>query len=161
MINASASEVSTSSFPQQGLYLLVVHLPTAASLRVGKKRIINFPAGYYGYVGRAKKNLRARLKRYLSPYRQKHWHIDYLLDQAVIHNIWTSQDEKLISLEKEECRLAAAMRHHFPCQPPQLTGLGASDCRCPGHFIFLGHNLPQINLVLTQLQLMRRKINGI
>jgi len=127
MINASASEVSTSSFPQQGLYLLVVHLPTAASLRVGKKRIINFPAGYYGYVGRAKKNLRARLKRYLSPYRQKHWHIDYLLDQAVIHNIWTSQDE----------------------------------CRCPGHFIFLGHNLPQINLVLTQLQLMRRKINGI
>ena len=45
-------------------YLLFLKLPKMINISVGKLGQFSFPAGQYLYVGRAKKNLEARLKRH-------------------------------------------------------------------------------------------------
>lgn len=161
MTNRPLPAEKNASFPHQGVYLLLLYLETETSLSIGKKRIVNFPAGYYGYVGRAKRNLLARLKRYTLPHRKSHWHIDYFLEKAIIQNIWVMKNDKLTDLKEEECRLAAEMRRLSPTRLPQLKGLGASDCRCEGHFIFLSSDLHKTEFILSHLKLGRRSTNGI
>ncbi|MBW1644981.1 MAG: DUF123 domain-containing protein [Deltaproteobacteria bacterium] len=105
-------------------YQLLIRLPAAAAVEVGKLGRFHFAAGCYRYTGSARRGMAARLARHLRRRKRCHWHIDYFLlgTAAVV----------------EEIRL-----YRLPeCQVNRQTaglivapGFGAGDCRrgCGSH----------------------------
>ncbi|MDK2896825.1 MAG: hypothetical protein PWP04_945 [Candidatus Atribacteria bacterium] len=100
-----------------------------STLVVGKLGRFQFNSGYYLYVGKARRNLRARITRHLNPKKKLHWHVDYLLTKARV--------EKFLLFEgDEECRLAYSLGM-VPGVSLFIPGFGASDCNCPGHLFYI------------------------
>ena len=149
-------EKEKEEVPASGVYLLVLYLPGDSSLPVGRRGIIDFPGGYYIYVGRAQKNLPSRLKRHLTRLEKLHWHIDYFRQKARVKSIWLKTREISDNLPADECTLAAKLRHYSPFELPQIKRLGSSDCGCPGHFIYWGRNYRKIISFLSQASYLRR-----
>lgn len=113
-----------------GTYALVMHLENSQLLPVGKLGKCDFPAGYYIYAGSALNGLDNRLKRHLKTEKSLHWHIDYLLQQARIIQIWYS-----LSNNRLECVWNKIIAE-LPGASPYLTGFGSSDCRCRTHLTY-------------------------
>lgn len=122
--------------PDSGTYVLIVLVSAEGSFRVGEWGELEPADGYYAYVGRAKKGLVARLSRHVSSRKKRYWHVDYLLEHADLVEAW------LFVLEAGECDVASRLveaggkRHG-------LERFGSSDCRCPGHLVYLGRSKPQ------------------
>lgn len=113
----------------KGTYILVLHLPEAVSLRVGRLGTFALAAGWYAYVGSAfgSGGLRGRLRHHLTPAPRPHWHIDYLRHAAQLVEIWyTASDTPY------EHAWAAALRA-LPGASVPIARFGASDCRCAAH----------------------------
>jgi len=66
----------------RGLYLLILRLSKGQTIKVGRLKETYFKPGYYLYVGRAKRGLKARLARHLKKNKKTFWHIDYLVSKA-------------------------------------------------------------------------------
>ncbi|HEK85689.1 MAG: GIY-YIG nuclease family protein [Candidatus Saccharicenans sp.] len=115
----------------RGLYLLILRLKKHKTLPVGRLGEVFFEAGYYIYVGRAKRGLSARIQRHLRANKKIFWHIDYLLKEAQIVSIVTKPGSF------DECGLVKKLLRLFKNSTIPLLGFGASDCRCPGHLIYL------------------------
>ena len=139
--------------PERGTYALVVFLNEKLRLRIGRLGVHDFPPGYYVYAGSALGGLSGRLKRHLKPEKRLHWHIDYLLQHAVISQIWYAQGE-----EKLECTWNALVSA-LPGAEPSVRGFGCSDCRCTTHltyfpavppFDIFGHKLQENGLPQAQ-----------
>ena len=113
-----------------GTYALLIRLGVGVCLRVGKLGIHNLPPGYYVYVGSALGGLSNRLRRHLRPEKRLYWHIDYLLSQAAVAQIWYS-----IGPGRLECKWNAIMRN-LPGAKPSILGFGSSDCRCSSHITY-------------------------
>lgn len=114
----------------RGLYLLVMRLEESIHLAAGKLPETLLDPGSYLYVGRAKKNLRARVARHLRSRKRLFWHIDYLLQYASIDKVGYRFD--LL----DECRTVRSLQKHLPgCRIP-LPNFGASDCHCQGHLLY-------------------------
>jgi len=116
----------------QGSYLLLLTLPADIGVSVGSLGRIHFPAGYYLYVGSAKRNLAKRLDRHLRKRKNFHWHIDYLRDVApsCLALPFRTQDDI-------EHILAAALAGIADWSIPKF---GASDCSCPSHLFGMTAN---------------------
>jgi Uri superfamily endonuclease len=84
-----------------GLYFLLIRLPRRVRLSV-RKKVYSLPAGYYVYTGSAQRYLRQRIHRHCSRKKKKHWHIDYLLDHAVVVAVRIMADVQ----QKDEPRYA-------------------------------------------------------
>jgi len=112
-----------------GIYLLELFLYKPYKIEIGARGKLSFPPGYYYYVGTAQKNLSARLKRYQEGPANKHWHIDYFLDRAIIKRIFARE----VGAE-EECKLAEKLLNLKETEMVH-KGLGSSDCQCPTHLI--------------------------
>ncbi|MBW2039475.1 MAG: GIY-YIG nuclease family protein [Deltaproteobacteria bacterium] len=111
----------------KGGYILLVELTRTCRIRVGALEKIEFPQGFYAYVGSAMGGLQARLNRYLRRVKRARWHIDYLLMEGKVKGvIYSPTDERL------ECLLAHRLKEIFRSFP----GFGSSDCRCPSHLFF-------------------------
>ncbi len=115
----------------RGSYVLLIYLDTGKRIEVGKLGVFDFPHGYYLYAGSALGGLRARVKRHFRKEKKLHWHIDYLLEQAKIIEVWA-----VLSEERLECHLARAART-LPGATVPVSGFGSSDCRCPAHLVHL------------------------
>lgn len=115
-------------FIPMSTYLLVMHGITPCRLQVGALGEICLSPGCYLYVGSAKRNLEARLRRHLMREKRRRWHIDYLLADGglAIEQIW-------VGAQIAECQLAGRLQALPAVAIPQPR-LGASDCRCPAHF---------------------------
>jgi len=116
-----------------GVYLLLAHLDRKTEISVGKLGTFSFCVGWYAYAGSAlgPGGLPARLARHCRADKRLHWHIDYLLQYAVLETIWqTACSQRL------ECVWAAAIRDLPGAQTP-VRGFGASDCRCTSHLTYL------------------------
>ena len=133
----------------RGTYALVIALGVGLRLRIGKLGIHNLPHGYYVYVGSALGGLASRLRRHLRSEQRLHWHIDYLLRQAAVAQIWYA-----LGPDKLECKWNVILRN-LPGATPSIPGFGASDCLCSSHLTHfqmtppLGlfkHSLEQNNL---------------
>lgn len=111
----------------RGSYVLLMNLPEERKISVGRLGVIRFPRGHYTYVGSALGGFRSRLNRHLRTDKKSHWHIDYLLEKAVLDTIITGETQ-----EKTECTIALALAQRFGSVP----GFGASDCRCRSHLFF-------------------------
>lgn len=117
----------------KGTYLLLAQLQHETEIAVGKLGTFGLAAGWYAYAGSAlgPGGLPVRLARHARSDKRLHWHIDYLLQHAVLKAIWqTAYPDRL------ECAWAAAVRDLPGAQTP-IRGFGASDCRCATHLILL------------------------
>ncbi len=117
-----------------GTYALLLYLSKEISLKVGSLGIHLFPKGLFMYIGSAMGpgGVRARVQRHLRPETEKrpHWHIDGLTSLAEIRAVWWLTGKSNI-----ECQWARVLEKVGTRTPPKF---GASDCRCPGHLIYLG-----------------------
>lgn len=117
---------------ETGNYVLLLHLPADETLTVGKLGTVDFPAGWYTYVGSAfgSGGLVGRLKHHLQPVERPHWHIDYLRQAAELQEIWLAPDT--VSHEREWADLMLAI----PGATVLVEGFGASDSDRESHLFY-------------------------
>ena len=113
-----------------GTYALVIALRALLHLQIGKLGIHPLPRGYYVYTGSALGGLSSRLRRHLKSEKRLHWHIDYLLRQAEVVQIWYA-----VGPERLECKWNMIVQN-LPGAKPFIPGFGASDCRCSSHLTY-------------------------
>lgn len=124
--------VTRGSLPESpGVYILLLFLPQEKAIKVGSQGPVNFYAGYYVYVGSAMGGLKNRLKRYFYSLKTKRWHIDYLLSEAYIIDVFVLETSKRL-----ECYISSIISC---CLEVPGRGLGASDCRCRSHLYYSKH----------------------
>lgn len=129
----------------KGVYLLVLNLSEWQKISAGILPDTEFQPGIYLYIGRAKRNLQARIQRHLKNEKKLFWHIDYFLQKAEIREIWVK------SGAFGECQILRQIKNlredaSFPAQK-----FGSSDCRCCSHLIYLpeGANLDPLRKKLS------------
>ncbi len=116
----------------RGSYLLCLHLPEDADIRVGALGRVYFRKGYYLYAGSAAKDLSQRLARHLRRRKRCHWHIDYLRERAT-------------SCTALPIRTSAALEHALASSVSGIADwsiprFGSSDCSCGTHLYALAEN---------------------
>ncbi|MFH1086186.1 MAG: GIY-YIG nuclease family protein [Chloroflexota bacterium] len=126
-----------------GTYVLVIGVAQPLELSVGALGRLSLRAGYYLYVGSALGGLAARIGRHLRAAKRVLWHIDHLLAQGQVVEVWWRADAV-----RHECAWAEALRA-WPAVVAHPAGFGASDCACrthlfysatrPAHGVFLAH----------------------
>ena len=119
----------------KGSYILVMKLMNNSKMRIGKLGLINFPEGYYYYVGSAlgkTVNLENRLGRHKKLNTEKlgklKWHIDYFLvnpNSSIIDTIVIKSSHRL------ECDISEKLER---LANKSINGFGCSDCDCKSHF---------------------------
>lgn len=130
----------------RGLYILILKLEKGQTIRIARWGETYFHLGYYLYVGRARRGLRARIKRHLKTDKKTFWHIDYLSKAAQIIEVLVKPGNF------NECRLADRLRRTLKNPSLAVPGFGASDCHCPGHLIYLAEKQELESLILTLKQ---------
>ena len=136
--------------PQNGLamkgsYVLLIELPKEQVITLGNRQAIQFPCGYYAYVGSAMGGFKPRLNRHLKGNKRPHWHIDYLLQQASITDIILCETKDRI-----ECAIAQALSH----QLDSIPAFGCSDCRCRSHLFFAADERQMKSKVMADINLL-------
>ncbi|MEO0081422.1 MAG: GIY-YIG nuclease family protein [candidate division WOR-3 bacterium] len=147
---------------RRAVYVLILWNQKARNMRVGALGRLDFPAGFYLYVGSGGLNAVRRVQRHLARKKRVRWHIDYL---TTGRNRMRPVDAYFFPGMRECClvrTLAAARcecgrkpmriyepaagdlhRQHFP-------GFGSSDCRCRSH-LFYAANLTSLAKALRLL----------
>jgi len=121
---------SSAAESQPVSYRLFIVVPRRLNVEVGRFGRCEFPAGRYAYVGSARRNIEARLRRHRGEGRRAlHWHIDYLLTQPGVR---ISAIDTFATPECELVRMTAGR--------VVVPGFGASDCRlgCGSHLRYFG-----------------------
>jgi Uri superfamily endonuclease len=108
----------------QATYTLLIELAHPTVITIGRRGDYSFEAGWYAYVGSALNGLEHRIARHLRREKKLHWHIDYLLEHAVVRGVIYAETDK-----KHECRVAQALLKTLEPVP----GFGCTDCRCLTH----------------------------
>lgn len=127
-----------------GLYGLVLRLKRRQTIKVGKWGKSYFEAGLYLYIGRAQRGLRRRLERHLRKDKRLFWHIDYFLEKAEVKEVWVKPDSF------DECGTVQKVRKRLKNPEIAHRKFGASDCRCPGHLLYLP--------VASELENLRKQV---
>jgi sugar fermentation stimulation protein A len=121
-----------------GVYVLVLHLPEAAKVEVGRLGVLDLPPGHYLYCGSAQAGLGPRLARHMRGTKVNHWHIDIIT--AVAEPIGAM----LFNAGKEgECLLARILSD-CPLVSMVKEGFGSSDCHCPSHLFLVPEGVPLV-----------------
>jgi sugar fermentation stimulation protein A len=138
-----------------GSYQIIMKLSKDTEIQIGALGIIKFKAGYYIYTGSAMKNLSQRIARHKRKNKNKHWHIDYFLDDD---NVKILDIKEFPSTKREECRLNLDLLNQKNAEIP-AKGFGSSDCRhCPSHLIyFYKISTLDFGLAMTESQKVRKK----
>ncbi len=124
-------------------YILLIENYKDRKVFIGRLGKLKFVQGNYAYVGSAKKNLMARIKRHLSENKKKFWHIDYLLDRKTrIKEVW-------INPRQAECRM---VKYLFKKGFQYIKNFGSSDCRCKSHLFSVNINYSKIAHLLKELK---------
>jgi Uri superfamily endonuclease len=113
-----------------GTYVVVSFMQASCAVTIGKLGKINFPQGYYLYVGSAfgSGGVRARTDRHLNPLATPKWHIDYLKSSCRPVELWWTH-----ATTKMECRWSLLIAAQPGIQIP-VSNLGNRDCTlCESH----------------------------
>lgn len=129
-------EFLISEMSDRGVYLLVLELDESFKISIGGLGERTFTAGFYVYVGSAKRGLTERIKRHLRKGKRKRWHIDFLAEKAK-----SIRDIPIRTGRPIECELAERIGN---ISESEITGFGCSDCRCKSHLFFFSEN-PIVN----------------
>jgi Uri superfamily endonuclease len=106
-------------------YLLIIRLEKSRRIRIGRLGRFTFEKGDYCYVGSAKRNLVLRIERHLRKKKKKFWHIDYLLQYAIVKKIWISDGTE------EELAGILSKKLEIP-----VLGFGSSDKKSRSHLFY-------------------------
>lgn len=138
-----------------GTYILVLLLPEAANLQIGRLGRFDFAAGFYTYVGSAMGpgGLSARLRHHLHISNKPHWHIDYLRRVTQVEEIWYREEKTIL-----EHRWADVLSRLNKVTGP-VKGFGASDCPCFSH-LFYSESLAALQLFPDKQGTLRIVIEG-
>ena len=128
-----------------GTYALVTILGVECRLQVGKLGIHSLVPGYYVYVGSALGGLSGRLGHHLRSEKKLHWHIDYLLREVEVVQIWYAFGQL-----KLECTWNAIVGD-LPGAMSSTPGFGASDCRCSSHLTYFPA-MPSLSLFQAEVR---------
>jgi len=132
----------------KGSYILLIQLSEEQTITSGRLKATYFPRGDYAYVGSAMGGFKSRLNRHLKSDKKLHWHIDYLLEKAVISEIILCETK-----DRTECAIAQALS----CQFDSIPGFGSSDCKCRSHLFFATDKIkPTIMATLSSLSMQPR-----
>ena len=124
----------------KGSYFLLISNEKTQNIKIGKILKIDFPTGYYIYIGSAMGNgstsLEKRLNRHVTSVSTKnrthpHWHIDYLLVSSQIEIIAIYILPNLV--QKDECNLSHIIQQYSNDNVPNF---GSSDCSCRSHLYY-------------------------
>lgn len=121
-----------SEVQDSGVYLSLFMLKEPKNVQIGKIGDIEFKAGYYVYVGSAKRGLSQRIARHKRKGKKKHWHIDYLIEKSEF-----LKEIPIRTKEEIECQLADRIGEI--CDD-SVEDFGASDCSCKSHLFYFRHN---------------------
>jgi sugar fermentation stimulation protein A len=113
----------------RGSYLVLLKLDRDRKIGIGGSGTVKFGKGFYIYVGSAMKDLTKRIERHRRLTKKKHWHIDYLREQAAFVAAMPIR-----SREDRECRVAGTIGSIAPMSVP---GFGCTDCSCRSHLFFM------------------------
>jgi Uri superfamily endonuclease len=111
----------------RGSYVILIKLPEEQTITIGSLNDICFSGGFYAYVGSAMGGIKSRLGYHLKRGKKRHWHIDYLLEEATIVGISICETK-----DRSECAIARVLSSQFD----SISGFGSSDCRCRSHLFF-------------------------
>ena len=111
----------------KGSYVLLLHLKEGKNIKVGAFGRIDFPKGFYAYIGSAMNGIEGRVKRHLREDKKIHWHIDYLLKSAEVIGVYYKESNR-----KLECEIAQGFEKEFEV----ISKFGSSDCDCRGHLFY-------------------------
>lgn len=114
-----------------GFYLFLVEVIQDKNIAVGSKSR-EFKKGFYCYVGSAKKGLQKRIERHKRIRKNKHWHMDYLREEATVVQAWPIRIQADI-----ECVIAQSIRSIADSEVP---GFGSSDCHCCSHLFYFAQS---------------------
>jgi Uri superfamily endonuclease len=128
-----------------GTYALVIALGARLNLRVGALGVHSFLPGYYIYVGSALGGVSARLRHHVRSGKRFHWHIDYLLAEAELAEIWYA-----LGQDRVECKWNEIVEN-LPGAAPSVPGFGTSDCGCYTHLTYFPA-VPSFSLFAQRLE---------
>ena len=114
-----------------GHYCLILELPRDIVLKAGRLDSVGVSAGYVLYVGRAKRNLFARLSRHMRRRKARRWHVDYFFPAAVPVGAYLFP-----MAGQNECEIAQRLSRKRGVRRI-IPGFGSSDCRCMGHLLWM------------------------
>ena len=114
----------------KGIYTLILSLAVPKDIRIGALGVITFQPGYYIYAGSALgsgglSRVTRHIRFYRERYRKAKWHIDYLMEEAVLEKTVCAETE-----ERLECILAAGIGRD------SVLRFGCSDCDCASHLFY-------------------------
>ena len=115
----------------KGSYVLLISNDSLKNIRIGHMGIVAFKPGYYAYVGSALNNMEKRIRRHVSPIKKVFWHIDYLLRDTKIVEIFSIECS-----QKLECEIADILSLFLKPVPK----FGCSDCSCISHLFYHNHH---------------------
>lgn len=118
----------------KGVYVLILFLPRARRVVVGKLGAMAFARGFYAYVGSAMgpggfKRVARHLDVSAGRLKTKKWHVDYVLTFAeVVETVEIETHQKI------ECKIAHELLENasLAC----VENFGSSDCRCRSHLFY-------------------------
>ncbi len=133
----------------RGIYMLVTVLDESRVIHTGSIGALDFEAGFYVYVGSAKKNLTQRISRHLRKKKQLRWHIDYLIAESSKTTAFPVRTHKDL-----ECDLAEDISN---IAGRVVRGFGCSDCSCPSHLFYFSESPIRSHSFLEILQSYRHR----
>ncbi len=115
---------------KKGIYALILYLHEPKDIRIGALGHISFEKGWYIYAGSALgsgglSRVSRHIRFYRERYRKAKWHIDYLMEVAILQKTICGETE-----ERLECVLAQAIGG------ASILRFGCSDCDCPSHLFY-------------------------
>jgi len=119
----------------KGIYFLIMRLDETTNKRVGALGDIEFKDGRYIYIGSAQNSLERRVSRHFRSEKNKHWHIDYLLEDLEIEEVLAFEGES-----KMECYSAKTLEEEFH----KIENFGSSDCDCNSHLFYTKKTLEEL-----------------
>ena len=137
----------------KGVYCLCIEVMRDLVIEVGALGRFVFPPSYYIYVGSAMNGLEPRVRRHLKTslgsITAVHWHIDYLLKEAKIIDVFYKE-----SIQKEECIIAKILSEKLR----YINDFGCSDCKCRSH-LFYGE-LNYIDYIIEIIEMKKYSTNA-
>ncbi len=115
-----------------GDYVMVMKLDKDKNIEIASRGYVHFDAGYYLYVGAAKKNLQKRIDRHKRKKKKYHWHIDYLREHCEVIAVLPIRSSNDL-----ECKIAEKIEKIADWK---IEGFGSSDCSCKSHLFGMANN---------------------
>lgn len=111
----------------KGTYVLLIEAPRVLEISVGSIGEVIFEEGYYAYVGSGLNNLEKRIERHMRDEKKIYWHVDYLLSESKISDVFYSEGSR-----RRECDIAEELSEKFF----SVEDFGSSDCSCVSHLFY-------------------------